>query len=205
MLSKGKINIILGLCLTSIVSIGFSSWVMGLEGSEVVGNIEVDNIINSNKYVMLDKANLQIFSYSDTGFKGDNSEIGQIIAPYTIHIGQCRNDLGYEQFNEFNIELSLKYASTFTSDINLFYDSEQEHTLTHSLTTLTNETKIQSTINDYNYTIEIPITDDGTTNDISFTITYTFWVDSNYYVNNVLSMFNNENFNFSLNTKLTLN
>ncbi len=74
MLSKFKINLILVLCMLSLISIGFSSWNITLDAINVDANISVDNVVNSEDYIYLDttkgdnNTGISCFKYKNNGY-----------------------------------------------------------------------------------------------------------------------------------------
>ena len=72
MLKEYKTMIILTLCCLTMVSIGFSSWVVTNPNTteDVNGSLEADSIIDNRKYIV---ANEQVaFKYSQLGFIKNN-------------------------------------------------------------------------------------------------------------------------------------
>mgnify|MGYP006316098225 CR=1 FL=1 len=76
---KTKMSLLVFLTSLSIVSIGFSSWSITAETTaEINGNIEVDNVINSDKYVYLDttkgenNTGIDCFKYQEYGYMNED-------------------------------------------------------------------------------------------------------------------------------------
>lgn len=134
MLSKSKMNILLALCLISITSIGFSSWVIVQDSNplHIQGNIDVDNVINSKDYVYLDtskgdnESGITCFNYTDTGYLNESDTItdtGYIDAYFIIDLEKCKTL--FTEYNSIDVLLTLKYANNNPTTFNIFEDDNQ--------------------------------------------------------------------------------
>ncbi len=75
MISKVKINLILSLCMISLISIGFSSWILPIDTKEVNGSIITDNSIDLSSIIAPDtrtnKLGISTFKLGNDGFISD--------------------------------------------------------------------------------------------------------------------------------------
>ena len=124
MLKEYKTMIILTLCCLTMVSIGFSSWVVTNPNTteDVNGSLEADSIIDNRKYIS--EIEQTVLSYTDLGFlkNGYYSNTGEMSITYNINTKACAsyfNSLG-EQCDALNLEICAKYADGFASEYNIF-------------------------------------------------------------------------------------
>lgn len=122
---KAKMSLLVFLTSLSIVSIGFSSWSITAETTaEIGGNIEVDNVIESTKY--LKYKSHTIFSYNEDGFLDANNNtvyVGNFQINYTLDINECKNLFGSEGDLKLDIDIHLPddiKNSTSLLSLNMF-------------------------------------------------------------------------------------
>lgn len=109
----GKINMLLLLCTITLISIGFSSWYIGNSSYQLIGLIQADNLIDSRRYVILNrekgnlktasttlKTGIDTFKYNSYGFVIDD-EIG-----YKGEIKYYLKFLINEFYTDFNYDYS---------------------------------------------------------------------------------------------------
>lgn len=134
MISKMKINLILSLCLISLISIGFSSWFISEDGSLphfTEGSFETDTVIYSKEYIYLDNSKgdldsnniptgIKCFKYSEDGYLDENDipiSEGYVNAYFVIDINKCKSIFFN---NNVNVNLILKYANNNNTQLNIF-------------------------------------------------------------------------------------
>lgn len=124
MLKEYKTMIILTLCCLTMVSIGFSSWVVTNPSAteDVVGSLEADSIIDNRKYVS--KVSEEVFTYTEHGFikNGYYSNTGNISIKYNINPKAC-----VDYFLSLNdsceglyLEVEAKYTDGFAASYDIF-------------------------------------------------------------------------------------
>ena len=127
---KTKMSLLLFLTSISIVSIGFSSWSITAETTaELNGNIQVDNVISSDKYVYLDttkgdnNTGISCFKYQDYGYLNDDgtavTDTGYIKAYFTMDLEKC-NELFVGDYRSIQIDFKLHFTDETTTNLNLF-------------------------------------------------------------------------------------
>lgn len=227
MLSKGKMNIILGLCLISLTSIGFSSWTIAqssVASSTVQGNIDVDNVINSNEYITLTSAP-SCFNYGARGFIDANKNYvkdASVPATYSINLENCKPL--FTDINEAYITITLKHTDecVFPVGKGLFdsYNITNTDPLlagNYSFTSIVsfNGTSItlandEVNINQNEYTINFKIgkyytITDTTPSPIELSLSYHWTIEdsTNYFETNIFPIINDGNGNNKLNFLLS--
>lgn len=122
---KSKMSLLVFLTSLSIVSVGFSSWSITAEAqAEVGGNIEVDNVIESTKY--LQYKTHTIFNYNEDGFLDANNKptyTGYFTINYTLDVNECKKLFGSEGSLTLDIDLHLPddiKGSTSLLSLNMF-------------------------------------------------------------------------------------
>lgn len=205
-LSNKKINLILGLCLVSLISIGFSSWTIGEGGliDNPSGGIIVDDVEYYADYIRL-KDDIEVFKYYNNGFLHDSyfvGDEGHIIAKYEMNISNCKNKFAGNSTLE--VELSLKYSNDVNTSFNIFLDSEVHSSGYHLLTSQVICSDYPSIIvgESYGQTNKKYITPITFTNillsdltSIEFTIDYTFFAThGDYFKNNIFNHLNDIDF-----------
>lgn len=158
MLSKSKMNILLALCLISITSIGFSSWVIVQDSNplHIQGNIDVDNVINSSDYIKLKNAP-SCFNYGERGFvdiDGNYVKNANMMVTYQIDIEKCK--LLFSNIDNVYINISLKHSTqcTFPEGKGLF----DSYTISNTDEYLNTNYSFESSITIEN--VSIPISSD---------------------------------------------
>ena len=134
---KAKMSLLVFLTSLSIVSIGFSSWSITAEtATEIGGNIEVDNVINSDKYVYLDttkgenNTGIDCFKYQEYGYMNEDlsavTSKGYIKAYFTMDLDKCQ-ELFIGDYKSIQLDLTLKYTDETATNLNLFKYSIDEN------------------------------------------------------------------------------
>lgn len=158
---KWKLNFMLVLCIISLISIGFSAWLISddIFSPQVNGNLLVDSIIHSKEYVYLDntKGDLDInnihtgitcFKYSNEGYLNNENipvDEGYVYAYFVIDINKCKEIFQ----NDVHINLTLKYADNNNTKLNIFKNSSDENgykTLFNSEILINNTTIAESNV-----------------------------------------------------------
>ena len=121
MISKMKINLILSLCMLSLISIGFSSWFISEDGSLppfTEGSFETDDISSidykGSVYVVKNSENgFDFFIYNDLEYYTQTS--------FSLLI-KIRPDLLKQNFSgqEISIMFGLKYSYTTSANLDIF-------------------------------------------------------------------------------------
>ena len=205
MLSKFKINLILVLCMLSLISIGFSSWNITLDAINVDANISVDNVVNSEDYIYLDttkgdnNTGISCFKYKNNGYLDNNGEIsntGYINAYFIIDLNKCK--LLFSKSNSIYLSITLKYANDNPTILNIFEDDRQElgyRTINHEVIIDNKQYILPITINDI-LTIEEQF--------ISFQIKYSFFATAgNYFNEQIYKYLYGDNIKFSITVLIT--
>ena len=127
---KTKMSLLVFLTTVSIVSVGFSSWSITAESqAEIAGKIEVDNVINSDKYIKLDttkgenNSGIDCFKYQDYGYlneSGTNVSSDAYIKAYFILDLEMCDDLFVGDYKSIEIKAKLKYTDETNTTLNLF-------------------------------------------------------------------------------------
>ena len=127
---KSKISLLVSLTSVSIVSIGFSSWSITVEtNAEAIGNIEVDNVIQSDKFIKLDDkqgdiidtenliySGIDSLDYNENGYVnelGINGSKGSMEVFYVIDVKESKNF--FIDCDSLKIILTLRYANQSNS------------------------------------------------------------------------------------------
>ncbi len=127
---KTKMSLLVFLTSLSIVSIGFSSWSITAETTaEINGNIEVDNVINSDKYVYLDttkgenNTGIDCFKYQEYGYLNEAgtavTDTAYINAYFTMDLEKC-NELFIGEYKSIKMDIKLHYSDETATNLNLF-------------------------------------------------------------------------------------
>ena len=215
MLSKFKINLILVLCMLSLISIGFSSWNITLDAINVDANISVDNVVNSEDYIYLDttKGDNSCFKYKNNGYLDNNGEIsntGYVNAYFIIDLNKCK--LLFSKSNSIYLSITLKYANDNPTILNIFEDDRQElgyRTIKHKVIIDNNyDVTIGSIsgIDNKQYILPITINDILTIEEqfISFQIKYSFFATAgNYFNEQIYKYLYGDNIKFSITVLIT--
>lgn len=219
MLSKFKINLILVLCMLSLISIGFSSWNITLDAINVDANISVDNVVNSEDYIYLDttkgdnNTSISCFKYKNNGYLDNNGEIsntGYINAYFIIDLNKCK--LLFSKSNSIYLSITLKYANDNPTILNIFEDDRQElgyRTINHEVIIDNNyDVTIGSIsgIDNKQYILPITINDILTIEEqfISFQIKYSFFATAgNYFNEQIYKYLYGDNIKFSITVLIT--
>lgn len=169
-----NIGFISFLMLLSLVCIGFSSWNIVYDQSDsVIGNIDVDEIVDGTKYISCTEFTL--FDFFKTGFVNENGCIsykGTINSRFNINLDECRNSFTNSNSLEVVIDLSRTDISKFNQN-NLI---SINHSIKYNGIDLSNVTTTINS-NDYILTFDLPILDD--TNSINLEIIYIFQIENN--------------------------
>lgn len=145
MVSKSKISFILFLCIISLISVGFSSWVITVpaEPGIVSGAVDADDeFIDNGKdlFISLDD-DYEIFNYGKNGFvdaNGHDVRTGKISLNFTIDLDEyskvnsknsltidvklSHNDCGVNLFKDSYGYISVKHSIIYTSPANVVTD-----------------------------------------------------------------------------------
>lgn len=208
---KTKMSLLLFLTSISIVSIGFSSWSITAETTaELNGNIQVDNVISSDKYVYLDNTKgenntgIDCFKYQDYGYLNEDgtavTSIGHIYAYFILDLEKC-DELFIGDYKTLNINLKLSYTDDTNTSLNLFkynITSEGYQDISSSAYSLNNSiniihTEIANNNSIMEYAINIQFKDIATyydnnqnTNKIEFIVQYDLFATTGpYFYNNI--------------------
>lgn len=163
-----NIGFISFLMLLSLVCIGFSSWNIVYDQSDyVMGNINVDEIIDGTKYISCTEFTL--FDFFKTGFvnsEGVISYTANINSKFSINLEECRNKFTSSNSLEVIIDLSRSSLFKFNRENYLL----MSHSITYNSTSIDNVNAVKNQ-NDYILTFELPLLDDVDT--IELQIVYT--------------------------------
>lgn len=213
MISKGKMNLILLLCLTSIVSIGFSSWSFTENDpiSETInGDFEVENIVNSADYIYLDttkgdnNTGISCFKYTNTGYLDANSivtDTGYLKVYYKINQKKCAEF--FNNFKSIKVNFTLTYTSDTATSLNIFNnhsDKNGDRSLSYSIITSSTYTSTVGSVNNVSYVFDITFTNLITNysanlaDEITLEVTYNFFATTGDYFRNNLyhGLFSND-------------
>lgn len=120
---KSKLLLCNFLMLTSIISVGFSSWIIMSDPivmKSINGFFRVEDVFNSNDYVSISDE-VVVFEYFDTGFiDGDTTSLtGKLEFKVVVHVNECK-----KLFSTYNLKLTttLSYSDDVTTDLEIFYD-----------------------------------------------------------------------------------
>ena len=205
MLKEYKTMIILTLCCLTMVSIGFSSWVVTNPNTteDVNGSLEADSIIDNRKYIV---ANIPVaFEYSQLGFIKNNifSKEGEVTSSYTINTKACADyftSLG-EKCNSLNLELTMKYAEGFSATYDIFNEGNVEVSYDIGSGYITKN--INSVVSNYQVCSTINITNITSTNlNVSFKFTFTIPYGASFKNGVYKELLSKEGFSFDFSAKL---
>ena len=132
---KSKMSLLVLLTTVSVVSVGFSSWAITTEtNAEIGGNIEVDNVINSDDFIRLDTtkgdivdavnliySGIDSLDYNENGYvnsMGVNGSSGNMEVFYILDIKECKNF--FTDLDSIKVLLTLKYASSSSTSLDMF-------------------------------------------------------------------------------------
>ncbi len=106
------------LMMTSVISIGFSSWniVSGVEYESLSGNITSDKITNFNEYITI--TNISSLKYNKDGFLGENKLKSSIKSKIQIDVYNVIVTFGV--LDKLQIVIDLKYIDGIPSSMNIF-------------------------------------------------------------------------------------
>lgn len=194
MLLKRRVLLIESLALTSLVSIGFSSWsiIMTAEPEIITGTVNVENIINNNEYVTI--TSIKQFEYFDTGFivDGATSETATISADVIIYPLKCK-----ELFPD-NEVLSLSATLKYSDDVNSSFGMIDE--CLQSLT-INGNTRTLNIVNN-SVTTKISDVDISSDSEIKYTFIYTFSSSGFDFMEEIFPYLDNDNIKFDMNVVL---
>ena len=196
---KAKMSLLVFLTSLSIVSIGFSSWSITAETTaEINGNIEVDNVIRSDKYIKLDttkgenQSGKECFKFQENGYLADDGATvtgkGYIKSYFTLDLEKC-SELFIGDYKSLKIDAKLRYTEGTQTSLNIFKDIKASN----GQSSMTASCKIE----DYNIAITTKNTK-GSENVVEYNSSFTF--------NNLLSFYEAnqsvKEINFSINYEL---
>lgn len=221
MLSKGKVYLIMLLCIMSSFSIGFASWTIGNENIDVQGTIDVQQVINSKEYIYLDtdkgdnNSGIDWFDYEQTGYLNDDgityNDTGYIDAYFLIDIQKCKQFFG--SYNSLEIKLTLKYLNDNQSDLNMFVNhsnKDGQRLISNKVTCATETfTHFGGTVNrSYELTITfddilIKYAKNNATTEIAFDVQFALFATTGpYFNNNIYKYLEQDNIDFALNVQI---
>lgn len=210
MLTRGKVLLLTILCLLSLVSIGFASWTITESDEEIVyGSMQTDNVINSAEFVQLNRElgetenpGIKCFDYQESGYLSEDgtyvTDTGYIYIYFVLDLEKCYN-LFSSDYNSIDITLNLRYASSVTTDLNLFkYSINDDGTGYHDISsTCSSETsgvtieleEIDSTI-DQQYSVKLKfkqiLATQSSNSKVYFTVKYAlFATTGDYFYNEI--------------------
>ena len=196
-----KYYIVILLACSSLISVGFASWVIGIPTqTELSGMIEVEDVIKSSDYITCSPSDITTFSYFKTGFVNANNEItnvGTISANVAINVESCKNKFSRANALEVNFVLNQDNLIAFSSESNMRYsvivkigDNEIS-----SITTSNNSMCLTSFVINNLQTL---------TENVNVTVIYTFEIlNQDYFANNVFPIIDDNGFEFTFSAKLT--
>ena len=214
MLSKLKINIIVLLCILSLISVGFSSWSITIDDRYIDGNISTDNVINSEDYIYLDttkgdnNTGISCFKYKKEGYLGSDNNItdkGYIDAYFIIDLNKCKTL--FANSNALDLTIILKYAENNPTSLNIFEEDRQDtgyRTLNYNIITNNSNHFVVDTAygtENRQYALHMIISDILTIEEelINFQIRYTFFATvGEYFENNIYTKLYGDNVKFSI-------
>ena len=192
---KSKLLLCNLLVLSSIVSVGFSSWIIIANpnvSKSINGLFKVEEVINNNDYVGISDEFI-VFEYFDTGFiDGDTiSTTGTIEFKVIVHVDECK-----KLFSTYDLKLTttLGYSDGVDTDLDLFYD-------------YLTDVKVNNSSADYFLGDKIPVTTDvnvsGDT-DLVYSYIFTFQADSqDDFRNNIFPYLVDDNISFKVEAQLS--
>lgn len=178
MLKQYKTMIILTLCMLTLVSVGFSSWIVTTPSATIDadGYLEADSIIDNRNYIT-NTASTE-FEYTELGFMKDGvfSKVGEMTVTYEIKLANCKQyfiDLG-EECTSLTLEVKTKYSDDISATYNIFNNEILE--VTYNVGTDYLHEGLIST-NDTNQNISKITLTDLTNNSFYITFKYSFTVN----------------------------
>ena len=202
MLKQYKTMIILTLCMLTLVSVGFSSWIVTTPSATIDadGYLEADSIIDNNDFV--GKPTVTAFKYNDVGFLTDDNILtnkGEIKIDYNINLTNCRSFFT-ESYDSLSFDVALKYANGFTSTYNIFKESML---VEYSIDSWVNKTVVTPNNTENNRcdsTIHIDSALSGSTTTLTLSIKYTFTINCGGYFNTktYAQLLSDEDFKFAV-------
>lgn len=222
MLKKSKVYLIMFLCIMSSFSIGFASWSINQNDStEITGNIDVQNVINSKDYIKPDttkgddNSGIDWFDYEETAYLNDDgvtyNDTGYIDAYFLIDIQKCKQLFG--SFNSLEVTLTLKYLDNNSTDLNIFMDHSNKdgrRSIRNSINCSTDAFVSSHAVVNKSYSVTITFTDillkyakNNTVEYIPFEVQFALFATTGvYFNNNIYKYFEQDNIDFALNVQI---
>lgn len=163
MQSKWKLNFMLILCIISLISVGFSSWIFSGNSTIVIGTILTDDVVNMSFFKSL---TVQSFTLGPDGLVEDYTIVSSTSFKVIIEID---NEKAYDASNNGNITFQINLTC---SDQDFLQTYIGNPTITNS-TSLTSEKNGDTLTTSVTYPISNNI---GTT---TMTVIYTVTDDGN--------------------------
>lgn len=222
MLKKSKVYLIMFLCVLSSFSIGFASWsIQGEVEEKIIGNVDVQNVVNSKDYIYLDttkgdnNSGIDWFDYEETAYLNDDgityNDTGYIDAFFIIDIQKCKELFGTA--NSIQVKLTLKYLNDNQTDLNIFVNHSNKdgrRTINNTVTCATETfTSSANTVN-RSYVLTITFDDillkyakNTTATTIPFNVQFALFATTGpYFNNNIYKYLEQDNIDFALGVEI---
>ena len=222
MLNKYKVYLIMLLCMMSSFSIGFASWTISEKDStQIQGNVDVQNVINSIDYIKPDvtkgdnASGIDWFDYEETAYLNDDgmtyNDTGYIDAYFLIDIQKCKQLFG--SYNSLEVVLTLKYLNDNKTDLNIFVDhsnKDGKRSLKNTVNCASETYTSAHAVVNRSYVVTITFEDilikyakNNTATDIAFNIQYALFATTGvYFNNNIYKYLEQDNVDFALNVQI---
>lgn len=222
MLNKYKVYLIMLLCMMSSFSIGFASWTISEKDStQIQGNVDVQNVINSRDYIKPDitkgdnASGIDWFDYEETAYLNDDgmtyNDTGYIDAYFLIDIQKCKQLFG--SYNSLEVVLTLKYLNDNKTDLNIFVDhsnKDGKRSIKNTVNCASETYTSSHAVVNRSYVVTITFEDilikyakNNTATDIAFNIQYALFATTGvYFNNNIYKYLEQDNVDFALNVQI---
>ena len=211
-------TLILIFCILTMVSIGFSAWVVTTPNvsTTVDGKLDAESIVDNKNFISAPVTS--IFQYNELGFLDQNDRLskkGEVNVKYTINVDNCKDFFNSSvAYTDLQAEITLKYNDEISSSTNIFNahnDANGQRTLNISYSTNgTNYTALNSSfisIKDNNQCVSSIILSNAiapsSSGSLNLFVKYEFDIDSGkYFYNNVYPVLSIEGFTFEVSARL---
>lgn len=158
-LNKKSINILLGLCLLSMISVGFSSWLVNetgmIDNPNADGSVETENVVSLGDLVYLDttqgdnNSGVKTFKYKVNGYLNDLGNVSdrtKFACYFTIDLQKTYDE--FSSYSGLELDLSLGYVDGVSTSFNFFKADGSNTRITPSVVCSYTKTVSPSVVNE---------------------------------------------------------
>ena len=178
MYKEYKSMLIITLCMLTLVSVGFSSWIVTTPSATIdtEGYLEADSIIDNRNYIINTESTE--FEYTQLGFLKDGvfTNVGELTVSYNIKLANCKEY--FESLGEECVSLTLEVKNKYSDNISATYNVFDDNVISVSYNDGNGYSNQQlSSINYVNHNMSKIILDDLTNNNYQITFKYSFAIN----------------------------